>query len=112
MQYDQTGSRLHRHRRGPRASATHVRSRPAAEARFPLCSFSPESRQAAIVACASPESAATGICRTRIRMRSFEVRAVGSVARSDSGETQPLLTPLGRHGARHILAASAENSQT
>ncbi len=37
-----------------------------------------------------PPSAATGICRARIRMRPFVDRAVGSMARSDNGETQVL----------------------
>ncbi len=35
-----------------------------------------------------PSSAATGICRAGIRMRPFVVRAVGSLARPDNGETQ------------------------
>src|SRR6266851_5180629 len=37
-----------------------------------------------------PPSAATGICRARNRMRPFVDRAVGSMARSDTGETQVL----------------------
>jgi hypothetical protein len=40
-----------------------------------------------------PSSAATGICRAGIRMRPFVVRAVGSLARPDNGETQPPTYP-------------------